>query len=125
MNKSSVLVLLLTSMCWVQLAHADSMRCGNKLVLPGDSMHEVKAKCGEPDDATHRTEVRKIVNRVSAPCPDNSTHANCSSAVVDSVEVAIDEWTYDFGSNRFIQELRFENGKLVSITNGGYGSKAN
>lgn len=123
MNKVRLLMLISFGLCVAQFANADSMRCGNKLVLPGDSMHEVKARCGDPDDAMHRTEVRKTVNRVSGPCPDNVNGVKCSSSAVDSVEVAIDEWTYDFGPDRLIQELRFEDGKLVSITNRGYGSK--
>jgi hypothetical protein len=39
------------------------------------------------------------------------------------VEVVIDELTYDFGSTRFIEYLRFENGRLMSITDGEYGKK--
>lgn len=33
-------------------------------------------------------------------------------ALEQTVEVAIDEWTYDFGPHRFVQHLTFEQGKL-------------
>ena len=104
-------------------AFADSMRCGDKLVYSGDSTYTVRTKCGEPDDAVHRTEVRTVSHEVSAPCEDRQSRAKCSRTVETSVEVIIDDWTYDFGSNRFIQYLRFENGKLLRITDGAYGSK--
>ena len=40
-----------------------------------------------------------------------------------TVEVTIDEWTYDFGSNRFLQFLKFEQGRLVRLQSGSYGQK--
>ena len=43
--------------------------------------------------------------------------------VEDLIEVAIDEWLYDFGPQRFIQHLTFEQGKLVDVTSGKYGTK--
>ena len=35
--------------------------------------------------------------------------------------IRIEEWTYNFGSTRFIRFLRFENGLLRNISRGGYG----
>jgi hypothetical protein len=43
--------------------------------------------------------------------------------IEETVEVIVDEWTYDFGKNRFIRYLTFEQGKLVRITAGRYGRK--
>src|ERR1041384_2601255 len=90
---------------------ADNMRCGDKLVYSGDSTYTVRTKCGEPDDAVHRTEFRTVCHEVSAPCEDRQSRAKCSRSVETSVEVIIDDWTYDFGSNRFLQYLRFEDGR--------------
>lgn len=36
-------------------------------------------------------------------------------------QVIIETWTYDFGSNRLVQEVRFVDGVAVSIRNRGYG----
>jgi hypothetical protein len=36
----------------------------------------------------------------------------------------IDEWTYDLGTTRLVQTLRFVDGALVKITSGGYGKGA-
>ena len=105
--------------------YADTMRCGSKLVFSGDSTYTVKTKCGEPDDANHRTELRTVSHEVSEPCPDKQQRTRCSRTVETSVEVVIDEWTYDFGTHRFIQYLRFEDGRLLHITDGSYGDKSN
>lgn len=102
---------------------ADNMRCGDKLVYSGDSTYTVRTKCGEPDDVNHRTEVRTVSHEVSAPCEDRQSRVKCSRTVETSIEVVIDDWTYDFGSNHFIQYLRFEDGKLRRITDGDYGVK--
>jgi hypothetical protein len=47
----------------------------------------------------------------------------CSSYVNESVTVQVEEWTYDFGKQRFIQFLTFEAGKVIRIRSGGYGHK--
>ena len=35
--------------------------------------------------------------------------------------IMVEEWEYNFGTNRFLYYLRFENGKLIRITVGDYG----
>ena len=109
----------------IRCARADSIRCENKLVSPGATLYEVKTKCGQPDDALHRTEIRTITHEVSEPCANVQQRTKCSRSVESSIEVVIDELTYDFGSSRFIEYLRFENGRLLSITDGEYGKKSN
>ena|SRR5438045_3904753 len=106
-----------------QAAHADTLRCGNKLIYTGDTTYTVRTRCGQPDDALHRTEVRTVTHEISEPCATPAQHTRCSRSVETSIEVIIDEWTYDFGADRFIQYLRFENGRLLSIKEGDYGKK--
>ena len=124
-NRLMFVTFAVLSLVGIRCAHADSIRCENKLVSPGASLYEVKAKCGQPDDALHRTEIRTITHEVSAPCANVQQRTKCSRSVESSIEVVIDELTYDFGSNRFIEYLRFENGRLLSITDGEYGKKSN
>jgi hypothetical protein len=101
-------------------AHADgSFRCKTRLVTPGAAAYEVKSLCGTPDDMQTRSEVRTVRRAVSVPCAAGI----CSTFVEDSVTVNVEEWTYDFGPQRFIQFLIFEQGKLVQIKSGGYGKK--
>lgn len=35
--------------------------------------------------------------------------------------VTVEEWEYNLGSNGFVRYLRFENGRLIRITEGDYG----
>jgi hypothetical protein len=100
---------------------ANGMRCENKLVQPGDSAYEVKSLCGPPDDIQQRTEQRRVQRVVQRPCPSGNGY--CSIMVEDIVAVVIDEWTYDFGPQRFLQFLTFEAGKLVHVRSGPYGRK--
>jgi hypothetical protein len=104
-------------------ARADSLACDGRIVSSGDTRYEVKAVCGEPDDASQRVEYRTVSGRVAGPCLRVNGEIRCSQTRERVVEVVIDEWLYDFGKNRFIEHLTFEQGRLVSIRTGSYGHK--
>lgn len=82
------------------LAAADpalAMRCGTRLVTEGMSRHEVRKRCGNPDDASVRYETiyrRNALNEAVA------------------IEIEVEEWIYDFGSNKLDRRLIFINGRL-------------
>jgi hypothetical protein len=116
---SVALGLLATS----QSARADSLACNGRIVSTGDSRYEVKSICGEPDDASQRVEYRTVRGRVSGPCRRVDGKITCSDTREQVIEVVIDEWIYDFGRNRFIEYLTFEQGKLLSVRTGSYGHK--
>jgi len=99
-------------------APAEGLRCGDRLASAGSSLYQVRATCGEPDDAEHTTESRTISHRTFVPCASNAAK-RCEVSSEQTVEIAIDRWTYDFGSNRFIEYARFEQGVLVNVTNNG------
>ncbi len=104
-------------------ARADSLSCNYRIASSGDTRYEVRAICGEPDDAVQRVEYRTVRGRVAGPCAREGKQVRCSRTQEAVVEVVIDEWTYDFGRNRFIQYLTFEQGRLVSVRSGSYGRK--
>jgi len=105
-------------------ARAEGLRCGDKLASTGSSLYEVRAICGEPDDAQHSVESRTVERRVAAPCPPGSQRHRCETVTYQTVEIAVDRWTYDFGSNRFLEFARFEDGVLVHVgSSGSYGHK--
>ena len=83
-------------------AQAQALRCGNKLVSIGDRMHKVHRLCGDP-------------TYVDAYDQALSTYGYSQGSV--HVEV----WTYNFGRNRFMREMIFENGVLRYINQLGYG----
>jgi hypothetical protein len=92
-------------------AHADTLRCGNKLVATGDTTYDVRGRCGDPAFATRRVEYRTVSG--FAPGVGASR----------TFEVVIDEWTYDFGPQKFVQHLIFEQGYLVRVISGHRGQK--
>ena len=87
---------------------AFGLRCGNRIVEIGERKFEVIMKCGPPSSVekwqeevlgyeNHREHIKKITYSY------------------------IEEWTYNLGSDRFMQFLKFRNGVLNSIESGGYG----
>jgi len=101
-------------------AHADdSLRCGTRLVVAGDAPYQVRTVCGNPDDVQQRTEQRTVRRAVTLPC----RIGYCQSLVEDSISINVEEWTYDFGPQRLVQYLTFENGRLVRVHSGNYGRK--
>ena len=97
----------------------DSLRCDTKLVSTGAVPYEVRATCGNPDDIQARTETRTIRRAIDVPC----ARGYCSTFIEDTIMVNVEEWTYDFGTQRFLQYLTFEQGRLVHIRSGKYGKK--
>jgi hypothetical protein len=94
MRRCAILILSLL----LPFQAAEAMRCGNDLVREGMTRYEVRERCGEPDDISRRY---KTVYR----------HVAHDRTV--AVEVEIEEWFYDGGSNRLDRLLRFVNGRLV------------
>lgn len=100
---------------------SDGFRCPTtrRLIANGDSLYEVRRKCREPDDATQRVEYRTVRERVRQI--RNGVWVELEQD--RTVEVVVDEWTYDFGTSHFIRYLRFEQGRLVSTREGDYGGE--
>ena len=88
-----------------------AMRCKNKLVLEGMRPIEVISRCGKPDYVEESFEYRT----------DAIDHRQAGLYFQRERPIKIKEWTYNFGPRRFMQLLRFENGKLISIKSIGYG----
>jgi hypothetical protein len=102
-------------------AEADGMRCGSRLIAAGDSTYTVKSRCGDPQDVSRRVETRTERRRVRVPC-GRGGEARCDSVQEVSADVVVDEWTYDFGPQRFVHFLTFLDGKLARVETGGYGT---
>lgn len=112
--RALLIVALLTggsAAALVDTAHADAMRCGRQLVRSGDGLDLVQKRCGPPTTASRRLErtERRLADK----------HGN---VLLQTTEVTIDEWSYDFGPHEFVQRLTFENGQLVRVVAGEYGA---
>ncbi|MDB4971839.1 MAG: hypothetical protein JWN48_180 [Myxococcaceae bacterium] len=106
-----------------RVAHADGMRCGVALVSDGDTLMDVRDRCGPPDAAMQRTEYRTVRSWVEGPCYKENGVVRCGSWFEQTVQVLIDEWSYDFGPQSFVRHLTFEQGRLLRVATGGYGHK--
>jgi hypothetical protein len=93
------------------LVSAQTIRCGSKLISLGSSQVEVTAQCGDPTQVNHSAGYQGTV-RTSIP-------REVIGGSVDEVQVEI--WIYNFGPNKLMQRIRFENGIVTGIDSLGYG----
>jgi Protein of unknown function (DUF2845) len=80
--------------------------CSEQIVSLGDSAGDVIMKCGKPAWKEAREEVLR---------------EKLDETKERKVFVTVEEWTYNFGPDKFIRIFTFRNGKLVDIRTGGYG----
>lgn len=101
-------------------AAQSTFRCptSGRLISVGASTYEVRNRCREPDETRSTVELRTIRETVRRWVNGVAQEVEISR----TVEVPVDEWTYDFGRERFIKLLRFEHGRLLSIAEGPKGS---
>jgi hypothetical protein len=116
----SLAVLILACAASATVRADDGFRCRTgRLVSLGDRMPEVQRRCGDPDAVTTRVEKRKVKHRYTRWV------GPVQESIVEEVEVEVplDEWTYDLGPQSFVRYVLFENGAVVDVTTGGYGSR--
>lgn len=78
-------------------------------VWPGVAGASGSLRCG-----SYLVSIGDPVDMVRARCGPPSYRYDTATGVV---------WIYNFGSNRFLEQLRFLNGRLADITSHGYGFK--
>ena len=100
-------------------AMADGFSCGSRIVATGDRQADVLRKCGEPAHVASWEEVR--IKRDFAPRVLETEMKGYQQPLFVKEHVAVEEWEYNLGPNRFIRYVRFENGRLITITEGDYG----
>jgi len=98
--------------CVPALALAQSIRCGTKIIGVGATRGEIIAKCGEPT---------QVERKVAYTGGSISTGGQPSLTSGTTVEVQIEVWTYNFGSNKLMQRVVLEDGIVVRIESLGYG----
>jgi hypothetical protein len=103
--RSLLMTVALSLLSFPMLSQAASLRCGTHLVADGASTLDVLHKCGEPAAKASRTESTEVKTKDedSNTTTKKITHKN------------IEEWTYNFGPNRLMQVVTFENGVLVDV----------
>ena len=100
-------------------APADStLRCDNVLVSIGASNLEVLEKCGAPHQ---RESWETSRNQYVRQFYDYETERFILPKLIVG-PIQMERWTYNFGSNKFIRYLMFQNGTLIRIETGEKGS---
>ncbi len=110
-----VVFLLLMSLLWLMLlgapsAHAETLRCKGRATEVGDSRLTVLTNCGEPklkDSFCAPVYVAPTLQQV--PAPIAGLLAPC---------LQVDEWQYDRGPGNLTATVRFQYGRVQSITYG-------
>jgi hypothetical protein len=102
--RRSAYLLLALLVVAIGPAHAD-FRCGVRIVDAGSQMFEVLDACGEPVQVTRSSFLRPSVVWVGGRAYLGD----------ELVSVAVEIWVYNFGSQRLMQQLRFEDGVLVDV----------
>ncbi len=115
---STVFLMFVIVLVVSHVAAAD-LRCGTKIIVLGERQYDVLRKCGEPSNVTTWEEMR-IKKEFGAGVLDPDPGFRRVPLLVEE-RVTIEEWEYNLGSNSFIRYLRFENGRLIKITEGDYG----
>jgi hypothetical protein len=107
-----VLAAGLLALLAVPEAPADTLRCGSRLVHEGDTRAEVIAKCGEPTEVQRSSIWRR---------PTYWYHGYPMVLGNDAVEIPVETWIYNLGSNQLMRRLRLEDGIVINIETLGYG----
>ncbi len=108
---------------------AHAMRCGTRLVLPGQHQAKVLDACGEPVHVQQRLLYRSGITRSTwssarRPGVYSGNDATRDELLVHQrsvVEVFVEEWTYNFGPRKLMRVVRFENGVVRDVKTLGYG----
>ncbi|MFZ0241104.1 MAG: DUF2845 domain-containing protein [Desulfobacterales bacterium] len=101
---------------WLQIdaAAETTLRCAGGLVSVGDTTEMVLAICGAPTTESnweegHNTFTSQIFDY-------EKERYQLPKLIKGPIRMAV--WTYDFGSNKFIRTLHFENERLIRIETG-------
>ncbi|MBR7801544.1 DUF2845 domain-containing protein [Undibacterium fentianense] len=113
-------------MAYATDSYALAFRCNNYVVDVGMHKVEVMQKCGVPAAREQRTERRRIGLRQASPTLPYSVNQYSGDTRTGleferEIDIQLEEWVYNFGPQRFMQLLTFEDGRLKKIQELSYG----
>ena len=97
--------------CVPALAMGQSLRCDDKIISEGTPLAKVVALCGNPVQT----------DRKSVYYHPNESRGYRGNSLTADIEVQVEVWIYNFGPDRLMQRIRFEDGRVVRIESIGYG----
>ena len=118
--------LLLALLAGIATSPAYALYCNEKLVSEGDPSFKVRVACGDPIHVSryvvYETQAYFTVRR---PLRMGARYARAMNdapyEIQTIVPIEIEEWTYNFGRERFLHRVIFQNGYLKQIDTAGYG----
>ena len=111
MNRSVVIVVL--GLLAAAPSFATTMRCGTRIIGEGITRSEVAAMCGEPDEVLTK---RSVFRR-----PVIWSRGRPFFVGEDFIEIPVETWVYNFGPNKLMRRVTFEDGVVAEIETLGYG----
>ncbi|MCX9154677.1 DUF2845 domain-containing protein [Niveibacterium sp. 24ML] len=100
---------------------AAAFRCEGYVIDVGLKKVEVTKRCGAP--MSQETRVIWRTTKVRNPMVVGSTPRTTGAVEQETqVPVTIEEWIYNLGPSQFMQQLTFEDGRLIEIEDLGYGN---
>jgi hypothetical protein len=118
-NWMSCMIMVALLLAAASNGMASEFSCGSKIITIGDYRYDVLRKCGEPSHVEVWEEVR--IRKDFSPGQLETGIGFYRPPLFLTGPVTVEEWIYNLGPNRFIRYLRFENGRLIRITDGDYG----
>ena len=110
-----LMVIIFSVLSFQEVVWADrTVKCGGRLVSLGATQAEVREKCGAPDQVERREEGE---NTWISQLYDYAEDRYKAPRLIKG-PIQIEIWTYNFGANRFVRYLLFENGVLIRIETG-------
>ena len=101
--------------CFPLTALADSLQCGESVITNGTTRAELVARCGPPAQIEHQS----IYSESATAVPP--LRVLPPIGLRSATEIPVEVWTYNFGPNRLMERIRFENGVVVRMESLGYG----
>lgn len=92
-----IIIILISSI----VSPSYALRCGNQLVLEGDSKFDLKKKCGDPDFIDSYQENVPIYNQAGYQ--------------IGTATKTVDKWYYQKLPNEFKYEIIFSEGNIKEI----------
>jgi hypothetical protein len=94
----------------------DSMRCGSKLISVRDGKDKVRSLCGEPSSVSFQGVIRR-----AARYEYGYGYGRYDYYGPGVIDMPVEVWTYNFGTNKLLRKLRFVGDELDEIRTDGYG----
>jgi len=118
--------ILLALLAGLATTPAYALYCNNKLVSEGDPETKVRIACGEPVHI-HRYVIYEVQEYATVRRPYRPGYRETRDLhavpfeIQTIVPIAIEEWTYNFGPERLLHRVIFQNGYLRQVQTSGYG----